>query len=698
MDDREFATKKLDLIYLANSKLNREEITYHIFNLLEKKTIKYHDCCTKLNIIDPNNSTRFLDVVYALYLYIHPNTATMSRCLKSTDGNKSFDEHYASRMIENRFTNKFSDSYIKDSSTLIVSVLAVLDPLFQSKEDVVAKDPGDGEVDNDTDNDTIGEKEKEKDNGKGVIDLRCIYEIIKIEKFKLDEQLTYYLNPLDSFEGPVMTMFETLENHQIESYADAFNFLERLKSIMIEIHRIIQYMEKQKSLMGVMIPRVVAKECHDSIKKMLEIDIHDVDFIKKFKIQIESIGMDHEIYDQAVQLTRDQIYRALYHLIEWINEFFLEEDECVDNKSESSESGNSGESKTNQPVKSDYSICCDENRGPTYYTYCLKHHTTTDMMAPEIHELGKREVDRISEFMIVSANNAKLADRAEQIGDTSDDEFIPVSCFKEAVEYIRTMSQNTHNIYTDDDAGEHEASQDVLKFDALIKERLDDLFLPGTLPRADCQYMFVPEHQKDISPAAYYSEPSFDGKKKGAFYMNLRSQLSKFGLPTLVAHEAIPGHHFQLSIVAESDIHPIRKIGFFIDLNAYVEGWALYTEKLGLDIGLYSTPQYMIGHLLDEMLRATRLVVDTGIHYYGWSREQAIDYMNDHCPFPFTTNRQEVDRYIRWPGQAVSYKIGQLQIMGLRDLRLGEGTSIQEFNTRIIGSGAVPINLIDMIA
>lgn len=661
MDDRTFAKKELSLLYSANDSMDRSELVFHMYSLLESKCIKFENCCTELISVDPvKNRNRFMDIVYGLYLYLHPNTATTTRCLTSDNSPNIGMASQASRMIEKRFTNKFSESYLQNSATLIKTVFSVLDPLFngETKETV-----------------EIEEKEVlETVCLSNSVDLKTLYWVVKTEKFKLDNELTYYDNPFQIFDGQIPAMFQTLEEHQIESYADALNLVKRLKSFLIEIHHTIQFMEKQRSLKGVELPKIVAQQSYDMIQGILKIDVDKQEFIVKLLERIKSLNIDTDIYTLALEFTRDNVYRSLHNMAEWINEFFLEEDDVPMVTT-------SSQTEINKSEYSEYSVCCDRSKGQEYYKYCLRFHNTTNLSAEQIHELGLKEVSRLSDKLL---ENVKLINN-------------DINTFEEAVEYIRALSNDPNNIYPDTAEGELEALNDVKSIDAKIKQSLVNLFQLESLPKTECEYKFCPEHQKDSAPAGYYYPPSFDGKNKGKFYMNLGSKLLKFGMPTLVAHEAIPGHHLQLSTVAESKtMHPLLKIEFYNGFNAYVEGWALYTEKLGLEIGLYDTPLIMIGHLMDEMLRSIRLVIDTGLHHYCWSRQKALDYMNRYCPFPLKNNEIEIDRYIGWPGQATSYKIGQLKILELRENRMTrDGFNMQKFNTSLIASGAVPIDLID---
>jgi uncharacterized protein (DUF885 family) len=717
MDDRKFADKELELLYSSNESIKRAELVFHLYTLLESKYIKFTDCCEKLTLIDPvKNLTRFMDIVYALYLYLEPNIATSSRCLKSDTSDNADLSRQSSRMIEKRFTNKFSDFYLQNSAILIKTIFSILDPIFNVETEGTNKTYFEEPIEfvkNTNDDNT------EDVNLSNSVDLKTIYWIVKTEKYKLDEGLTYYENPLQTFDGILSSMFDTLEHHQIESYSDALNVVKRLKSFPIEIYYTIQFMETQRSLKGVELPKIVAQQACDMIQGILGMDVSKYTFLVKFKERIEVLNMSNDIYELVLEFTGSDICRALHTMSEWIKDFLLDDDdncgeelkqditkcnktsnkkefnsessdnESTDNESTDNEStdneSNDGEmskiSKMSKKQVSEYSVCCDRNKGHEYYKYCLKYHTTTDLSAEQIHKIGLKEVDRISDLLL---ENAKLCDNN-------------ITTFEEAIEYIKNLSTDPQNIYSDNTEGETEVLAYIKSIDATIKENLTDLFNKDSLPKAELEYKFSPEHQKDSVPAGYYSPPSFDGKNKGTFYMNLRAELLKFGMPTLVCHEAIPGHHFQLSTVSESkSIHPLRKIDFYNGFNAYVEGWALYTEKLGLEIGLYDTPLIMIGHLMDEMRRAARLVIDTGLHHYCWSKQKALDYMNSYCAFPLKNNEIEINRYIGWPGQATSYKIGQLKILELREKRKSvDGFNVKEFNSGLIAKGAVPIDLID---
>jgi uncharacterized protein (DUF885 family) len=200
------------------------------------------------------------------------------------------------------------------------------------------------------------------------------------------------------------------------------------------------------------------------------------------------------------------------------------------------------------------------------------------------------------------------------------------------------------------------------------------------------------------APGASYQAPSADGRRPGIFYVNthdLKAQ-PKYGMETLSLHEAAPGHHFQVAI--QQELLDLPRFRRFNDYTVYAEGWALYAESLGPELGLFTDPMQWYGRLNDEMLRAMRLVVDTGLHAKGWSRQQAIDYMRSNSSLAESDVVAEVERYIAWPAQALSYKIGQLRITALRaraQERLGARFDLRAFHSQVLRDGALPMDVLE---
>jgi uncharacterized protein (DUF885 family) len=315
--------------------------------------------------------------------------------------------------------------------------------------------------------------------------------------------------------------------------------------------------------------------------------------------------------------------------------------------------------------------------GSLYYGWALRSHTTTKLSADEIHALGLREVERIQREIraILSGEGIDVLD----LGAT-----------------LRALNKEDRFLYPDTDEGR---AQVLADYQAILDDaapRLPALF--GRLPQAPVRVERVPAFKEAGAPCAYYMPPPLDGSKPGIFYANLRSvrEIPKFGMRTLAYHEAIPGHHLQIAIAQELPGLPIfRRV---VPFTAYVEGWALYAERLALENGFHLTPYDRLGALQAEVFRAVRLVVDTGIHAQRWTREQAIAYMVQNTGMPETEVVAEVERYIVSPGQACAYKVGQLAILSLRgraQQALGPRFDPRAFHDVVLGQGALPLELLE---
>ncbi|RIK96788.1 MAG: DUF885 domain-containing protein [Proteobacteria bacterium] len=331
--------------------------------------------------------------------------------------------------------------------------------------------------------------------------------------------------------------------------------------------------------------------------------------------------------------------------------------------------------------------------GSLYYGWALRYHTTTTRSAEEIHALGLREVERIHAEMRAIRQEIEGGGALPQLPELAS-----VSDESSIGDWLRAAQRDPRFLFPDDAEGREQV---LAAYQSIIDEaapRLPALF--GRLPQAPVRVERVPPFKEEGAPGAYYMPPPLDGSKPGIFYANLRSvrEIPRFGMRTLTYHEAIPGHHLQVAIAQELDGVPIfRRV---VPFTAYAEGWALYAERLALEHGFHPTPWDRLGALVAEVFRAARLVVDTGLHAQRWTREQAIDYMLRNTGMPETDVVAEVERYVVMPGQACAYKVGQLTILELRErarARLGERFDLRAFHDVVLGSGALPLELLERV-
>jgi uncharacterized protein (DUF885 family) len=309
--------------------------------------------------------------------------------------------------------------------------------------------------------------------------------------------------------------------------------------------------------------------------------------------------------------------------------------------------------------------------GAARYAYKAKSSTTTEMSPEEIHQLGLSEVARIEGQMLQTAQKLGYKDLKAFNKAVADN---PALHPKSRQEIIDLYQKYTDQMYT----------------------QLTQQF--GVLPKGKVEIKPVEEFREKGASAAAYMPGSPDGKRPGRVMVNTGdfAHRSTIDIETTALHEGVPGHHMQLTIAQEIQGLPdFRQQGNY---TAYAEGWALYSERLGEELGFYKDPYSYYGHLQDEMLRAIRLVVDTGLHYKQWNRQQVVDFFHDHSGIEEVEVQSETDRYIVWPGQALGYKIGQLKILALRDYarkELGDGFDIRKFHDQVLGAGALPMDVLE---
>lgn len=311
-------------------------------------------------------------------------------------------------------------------------------------------------------------------------------------------------------------------------------------------------------------------------------------------------------------------------------------------------------------------------QGAEWYRHQIRVHTTTSLGAEEIHAIGLAEVARI---------RAEMDAVRRRVGFEGD-----------LAAFFRYLRDDPKFYFT--------TAEQLVSGYTELKRRIDALLprLFADFPKADYEVRLVEPFRAASAPGAFYQPPSADGRRPGIFYVNAHNLKAQpiFGMETLSLHEAAPGHHFQVAI--QQELTGLPRFRRFNNYVAYAEGWALYAESIGPELGLFTDPYQWYGRLSDEMLRAMRLVVDTGLHAKGWSREQAIEYMRDNSSMAPSDIEAEVERYIVWPGQALGYKVGQLRISALRERAeraLGARFDVREFHSQVLRDGAVPLDVLE---
>lgn len=305
------------------------------------------------------------------------------------------------------------------------------------------------------------------------------------------------------------------------------------------------------------------------------------------------------------------------------------------------------------------------HNGEAYYAQVLRHHTTTDLTADQIHELGLQEVERIrTEIQAIS----------DQLG------------YPEGAD-LQTIYGRAGR-----DGGQVAGSQVLEAYEAIIdnvEQRLPEVF--HRLPDGKIEVLASPNGN-------FYEAAARDGSRPAAFYASFGAGQYHYRMPTLAYHETMPGHHLQIALSQEMDAPLFRST---VEFTGHVEGWALYAEKLAWEMGLYQDDPYGdLGRLQQELTRAVRMVVDTGIHAKKWTFNQGVDYFVEHTAFSYQTAQFEVARYVVWPGQAVAYKVGELKILELRQRAMdasGEGFDLREFHDLVLGHGSLPLEILERI-
>lgn len=457
------------------------------------------------------------------------------------------------------------------------------------------------------------------------------------------------LMAINQLEG-VHLLGEIVEFTPFNTLKDYENWLSRLQAYDLLVDQNIALLRRGISTRRLR-PRIVMRRVLPQIESQLVSRANESVFFKPFESMPESVPEEVAVQLElaAQSIVMDTVVPALRRLHQFLEQEYIPA--CPEN---------------------DMGLM-HQHRGSEYYGWLVRHHTSTTLTPDAIHEIGLREVERLT-----SEINVLMRDAGHRGS---------ISRFKEK------LSWNPRYRY--------KKADDLLDAYRAIGKRIDPELprLFGRLPRTPYGVRAIPEVSESSAPAAYYYPPSADGRRAGYFYANTSKLSTRHGweMDALTAHEAVPGHHLQMALANElTDVPDFRRLG--LELNAFVEGWGLYAESLGTELGLYKNYGARFGRLSFELWRAVRLVVDTGLHAKGWTRRKAREYAAQHVPKSSSEIAVEVDRYIAMPGQALAYKIGAMKIVELRDKakeKLGPRFDIRDFHDVVLGSGPLPLDLLE---
>ncbi len=494
--------------------------------------------------------------------------------------------------------------------------------------------------------------------------LRRVYAVDR-DALSADDQLNYELfrrqlqDSVDAYQfnghlipfehsGGIQTLSNITNRLRFETVEDYDDWLARLGKVEILVEQNIALAEEGRKL-GYMAPKILMQRIPDQLSLQVVEYANESPFFSVFENLPESFSAaDRErLRAEATETLDDSVLPAYRKLDRYFNTRYL-------------------------PAARESVGHSALPNGSASYERLARSFTTTHMTPDDIHRLGLEEVKRIRDEM------QQVIKEVEFDGS-----------FQDFLQFLRTDPQ----FYYDNPDDLYQA---YLATSKRIDPELVRLF--GILPRMPYGVMPIPDSIAPNTTTAYYSVPAADGSRAGIYWVNLyRPEVRPtYEIEVLSVHEAMPGHHLQLALQQElTDIPEFRR---FMGFTAFVEGWGLYSERLGYDLGLYKDPYSRFGQLTYDMWRAVRLVVDTGMHYKGWTRQQAIDFFKDNAAKAEHDIVNEIDRYIAWPGQALAYKVGQLKMLTLRERatrELGENFDIRAFHDELLGAGALPLDLLE---
>ena len=473
------------------------------------------------------------------------------------------------------------------------------------------------------------------------------------------ENFRYHSYPFNQIGGNHLGLVEFMtDTHPVRNLREASDYIKRVEKFDESLNANLIWLEEQKKL-GIFAPKYVFDHVITQLKELIAYEDSDNPLMQVFARKVDELNIDEQKSEELKTALSAVIASDVKSGFKSILGFFESNYEYAN---------------TNHGV---WSL----PNGDAFYEARLRSYTTTDYSAEEIHQIGLSEVDRIG---------ARMKEIFLQLGYQVN---------KPVGEMMNDLNENPDFLYPDTPDRKEIV---VADYNQMVKEAEEDV-RPyfARFPISPVEVRAIPEYSEQTAAGGYYQAPALDGSRPGVFYANLYDikQTPTFGMRTLTFHEAVPGHHFQIALNQENeDLTLYRKMGY--RTSAFTEGWALYSEQLAVEVGMTKNLYDELGVLQSEMFRANRLVVDTGMHYKRWTREEAMAYMKKTTGMSDTEVRVEIERYIVWPGQATSYKMGMLKILELRKRAqdaLGEKFDIRKFHTVVLDQGIVPLFILEDI-